>query len=185
MDDMTRDESWRFLILGRRLERLAHLAGVVERVLRFGHDERIGSLEWLLEAANCIVTYRSRYRRAPELLPVAHLVLFDRTNPHSIAFQTAELRADLDRAVAELGTFVPRESISALDDAVIEAARDLVELEHPPGDQLESACAELASLAERCKLGAFAISDELGRHFFSHAGTFPTIGGAQDEELGD
>src|SRR5687768_7963107 len=54
MDDMTRDESWEFLLLGRRLERLAHLASVVAFVLECARAERDEALEWLLEAANSI-----------------------------------------------------------------------------------------------------------------------------------
>mgnify|MGYP006138668377 CR=1 FL=1 len=36
-----------------------------------------------------IVTFRARYRRAPELLPVLHLVVFDASNPHSVMFEVA------------------------------------------------------------------------------------------------
>src|SRR4029079_537210 len=54
MDDMTRDESWQFLPLGRRLERLAHLARTVAHVLGLPAAAREDALEWLLEAANSI-----------------------------------------------------------------------------------------------------------------------------------
>src|SRR5687768_8776897 len=91
MDDMTRDESWEFLLLGRRLERLAHVAGLVAHVLSLPASERGDALEWLLEAGNSIVTFRARYRRAPELLPVLHLVVFDTSNPHAVAFQLREV----------------------------------------------------------------------------------------------
>jgi uncharacterized alpha-E superfamily protein len=101
MDDMTRDESWLFLLLGRRLERLAQLAGVVAHVLGLPAARRTDALEWLLEAANSIVTYRARYRRAPELLPVLHLVVLDDTNPHSVAFQLRELPSILERIETE------------------------------------------------------------------------------------
>ncbi|HVM69913.1 MAG TPA: circularly permuted type 2 ATP-grasp protein, partial [Gaiellaceae bacterium] len=102
LDDMTRDESWQFLPLGRRIERLVHLAGVVKHVLALPAAARTDALEWLLEAANSIVTFRARYRRAPELLPVIHLVVLDDTNPHSVAFQLRRGANEADGELAEL-----------------------------------------------------------------------------------
>ena len=103
MDDMTRDESWQFLPMGRRLERLAHLSRMIAHVVGLPAAERGEALEWLLEAANSIVTFRARYRRAPELLPVLHLIVLDETNPHAVAFQLRELAVSLVRTHAQLG----------------------------------------------------------------------------------
>ena len=36
---------------------------------------------------NSIITYRSRYLAAPQLIPVLDLLLFDEQNPHSLSFQ--------------------------------------------------------------------------------------------------
>ncbi len=169
MDDMTRDESWRFLLLGRRLERLAHLAGVVARVLGFAPAARVEALEWLLEAANSIVTFRARYRRAPELLPVLHLVVFDETNPHAVAFQLRELPLHLERTAAELGGETMGAALGPLADALRTAPLEGFEPEGGPA--LEAACADLAARLELARGAAFGLSDELQRRFFTHAGT--------------
>ena len=169
MDDMTRDESWRFLLLGRRLERLAHLAGVVARVLGFAPAARVEALEWLLEAANSIVTFRARYRRAPELLPVLHLVVFDETNPHAVAFQLRELPLHLERTAAELGGEAMGAALGPLARALRTAPLEGFEPEG--GAALEEACADLAALLELARGAAFGLSDELQRRFFTHAGT--------------
>ena len=168
MDDMTRDESWQFLLFGRRLERLAHAAGVVAHVLRLDPGARVAALEWLLEAANSIVTFRARYRRGPELLPVLHLVVFDASNPHSVAFQINELSVLLGRTTTELGREVPDvlgPLVSAFRDSPLEG------FEPESGDVLEAACADLAALLGRAEQAAFRLNDELQRRFFSHAGT--------------
>jgi uncharacterized alpha-E superfamily protein len=175
MDDMTRDESWLFLLLGRRLERLAQLAGVVAHVLGLPAARRTDALEWLLEAANSIVTYRARYRRAPALLPVLHLVVLDDTTPHSVAFQLRELPSILERIETELG------HETELGDAlgpVSMALRDapLGGLEAEGGPVLEEACAHIVMLLERAEHVAFSLADELQRRFFSHAASPAPVG---------
>ncbi|MBX3191793.1 MAG: circularly permuted type 2 ATP-grasp protein [Labilithrix sp.] len=168
MDDMTRDESWQFLLVGRRLERLADISAIVARVLELPDEARVDSLEWLLEAANSIVTFRARYRRAPELMPVVHLVVFDETNPHSVAFQMRELTITLERAAAELGDQARIDMIRPLAEEL--ARVPLGGFEPESGEALTAACAALAELAGRIEQAAYGVSDELQRRFFTHAG---------------
>lgn len=174
MDDMTRDESWQFLPLGRRLERLAHLARVIAQILGLSASERADSLEWLLEAANSIVTFRARYRRAPELLPVIHLIVLDETNPHSVSFQLREVAIALVRTGAELGAEVSGEELGSLMGAL--RSLSLAGFEPESGELLEGACNDLSGLLARAERVAFKISDELQRRFFTHAGTPAPVG---------
>lgn len=87
MENMTRDHGWRFLDMGRRLERARHLSRLMKRLLVVGDPEEDGSLVLLLELADSIMTYRWRYLATPMLAPVIDLLLIDETNPRSIAFQ--------------------------------------------------------------------------------------------------
>jgi uncharacterized circularly permuted ATP-grasp superfamily protein/uncharacterized alpha-E superfamily protein len=182
MDDMTRDETWQFLLLGRRIERLAHLARAVAHVLSLPPQARTSALEWLLEAANSIVTFRARYRRAPELLPVIHLVVFEETNPHAVAFQLHDIGKTLARVLTELDVDKrsnPPADASFFDGAALadELARaDLSGLELEEGDALEAACAHIATLLLRAERAAFGLSDELHRRFFTYAGTPAALG---------
>lgn len=186
MDDMTRDESWQFLLLGRRLERLAHLAAVVSHVLSFSTIKRDESLEWLLEAANSIVTFRARYRRSPELLPVLHLVVLDESNPHAVLFQLRELSKMLERISIELelgphakssngaAPLQSTETIQSLVDQVRSVS--LAAFEPESGDALDEACLGLSHLLRRVEHNAYGLSDEMQRRFFSHAGTPAPVG---------
>ncbi len=181
MDDMTRDESWEFLLLGRRLERLAHLASVVGFVVECAPGPRDEALEWLLEAANSIVTYRARFRRGPELLAVLHLVAFDEKNPHAVLFQVREVSKMLERIAAELGGDVAGLDFRADLGPIADALRDvpLSAFEAEAGEALERACADLARLLRRVQDVAYGFSDELQRRFFTHAGTPAPIGVAE------
>jgi uncharacterized alpha-E superfamily protein len=167
LDDMTRDESWQFLLLGRRLERLAHVSGIVAHVLASPAAERSDALEWLLEATNSIVTFRALYRRTPELLPVLHLVVLDDTNPHAVAFQMRELALGQE---LDLGL----QGLAPLGEALRNTPLGGFQLE--AGQVLEASCAELASLLVRIERVAFGLSDELQRRFFTHAGTPVPVG---------
>ncbi|MBT0959680.1 circularly permuted type 2 ATP-grasp protein [Denitromonas iodatirespirans] len=162
LDDMTRDEGWRFLILGRRIERLHRLAALIEVVLRFGDAARERSLEWLLEATNAIVTYRARYRRVPEVLPVIHLLVFDDSNPHAVIFQINELDTELDSVARDLGH--PRtDALHAMREALHRF--DLTRFE---ADDNRLACRALAEQLERIADDTSALSETLHKRYFTH-----------------
>ena len=163
MDDMTRDEGWRFLILGRRIERLSGLASLIATPLAEPADTRERMFEWLLEVANSIVTYRARYRRTPELLPVAHLLVFDSSNPHSVGFQVDVLRRYLSRTARELGHPYPSLMIDPLSRRL--ADFDLTRFE---ADDCELACGVLRTLLNEAGEAALNLSDEVHRRFFTH-----------------
>jgi uncharacterized circularly permuted ATP-grasp superfamily protein/uncharacterized alpha-E superfamily protein len=91
MAHMTRDDGWRFLSLGRHLERLLYVVTTVGEVAESNLAEEPALLEWLLDLSDSIITYRARYMRPPEWLAVAELLLFDRQNPRSAAFQLLKL----------------------------------------------------------------------------------------------
>jgi len=103
MDNMTRDDGWRFLVIGRRLERLQFLADVIARVLRQSAIDEPATLETLLELADSIITYRLRYLSAPQLIPTLDLVLLDGANPHSLSFQIRELQREFSTVAADYG----------------------------------------------------------------------------------
>jgi uncharacterized alpha-E superfamily protein len=163
MDDMTRDEGWRFLILGRRIERLEGLAGLMSVPMQAPPEERERMFEWLLEAANSIVTYRARYRRMPELLPVLHLLVFDRANPHSVGFQVDVLQKYLTRSSRELGHPYPSLMIDPLARRL--GNFDLTRFE---ADDCELALGTLATLLNEAIGTAFKLSDEVHRRYFTH-----------------
>lgn len=91
MDGMTRDKGWRFLDMGRRLERTADLCDLIRYCMLEPIAEEGTRLRALLEVANSAMTYRSRYVFGPDPAPVLDLLLADETNPRSVAFQLASL----------------------------------------------------------------------------------------------
>jgi uncharacterized alpha-E superfamily protein len=160
---MTRDEGWRFLILGRRIERLEGLSGLISVPMAARPETRERMFEWLLEATNSIVTYRARYRRVPELLPVLHLIVFDRTNPHSVGFQVDVLQKYLSRSSRELGHPYP----SPLIDPLARRLEDF-DLTRFEADDCELALGTLRTLLTESMGVALNLSDEVHRRHFTH-----------------
>ena len=91
MESMTRSLAWRFLDLGRRLERAHQITGLIASLLEEQHDAGVQVLEALLEAADSSMTYRSRYLADLQVAAVLDLLLADETNPRSVAYQLAAL----------------------------------------------------------------------------------------------
>lgn len=169
MDNMTRDDGWRFLIIGRRLERLSFYTRAIAGFLRMASTRGAGCLEWLLEMADSIITYRSRYSRQPELLPVIDLLVFDDSNPHGVAFQASVLIRYLDRMARELGAGFDGKMADSLD---LLRQFDLERLEHLQFAECHDcpACIDLADRLDELNVVAEAISAALGMRYFTHVG---------------
>jgi len=91
MENTTRSLGWRFLDMGRRIERAMVLLSMIHRLVLEGDPEQNGALEHLLALADSFMTYRDRYMAAPKLAPTLDLLLTDESNPRSVAFQLAVL----------------------------------------------------------------------------------------------
>jgi uncharacterized circularly permuted ATP-grasp superfamily protein/uncharacterized alpha-E superfamily protein len=110
LDDMTQDDGWRMLMLGRRLERIQFLARLVAARLAAGEPLQQGELEWLLDVGGVSITYRTRYVATPQLASVLQLLIFEPTSPRALAFQWRVL-CDALAALAESLSAPPAEQI--------------------------------------------------------------------------
>jgi uncharacterized alpha-E superfamily protein len=96
-ESMTRGPGWRFLDMGRRIERASAAIQLLRSTLvparpLAGQQADSGRLEeMLLEIADSSMTYRNRYLGALEAAPLIDLLVIDETNPRSIGYQVAAL----------------------------------------------------------------------------------------------
>ncbi len=166
VDDMTRDDAWQFLVIGREVERLVFLCSTVVQILALPADDCEAVLDALLEIGNVSITYRARYQRQAELLPALDLILLDESNPHSICFQLLALGARLLRLQEHL-EFKPYNHPHSMLQAL--RGLDLAYLE----EILLSNGEPLTPLLTACERLAQGLSDELTQRFFVHAGERP------------
>jgi uncharacterized circularly permuted ATP-grasp superfamily protein/uncharacterized alpha-E superfamily protein len=97
MESMTRGDGWRFLDIGRRIERAVQMVDLIRYGLGFEAETDSGQLEVLLEIADSSITYRSRYLTSMQPDLVLDLLLLDEANPRSVAYQLAQLHDHIDR----------------------------------------------------------------------------------------
>jgi uncharacterized circularly permuted ATP-grasp superfamily protein/uncharacterized alpha-E superfamily protein len=155
LDSMTRSVGFRFLSIGRRLERLAFMTRTLQHACRHGRD---AGLTWLLELCDSVITYRSRYMSQPEWLPVMDLLLLDESNPRSVLFQAlgiCEYLGKLESMHGPCGRELLEPAIALIRELDIDTEF------HPDSERLHEALTLLAN-------GCFALNTTLHTRFFTH-----------------
>ncbi|WP_407065598.1 circularly permuted type 2 ATP-grasp protein [Devosia sp.] len=93
-ENMYRFAGWRFLELGRRLERGIQIARITAWLT--DKDAPDGSLEMLLEIGDSVMSHRRRYSVSAGTQSSVDLLVLDPLNPRSVIFQLAELRQQIE-----------------------------------------------------------------------------------------
>ena len=96
MESMTRGHGWRFLDMGRKIERCLHIVGLIRGTLVTVSANEAPILEALLEIADSSMTFRRRYLSTLQAAPVIDLLLADESNPRSLAYQLACMNDDVN-----------------------------------------------------------------------------------------
>jgi uncharacterized alpha-E superfamily protein len=95
-ESMTRGEGWRFLDMGRKLERCVHTLHLLTATLVTPATYEGLVLDAVLDIVDSRMTYRRRYLNSLRAEAVLDLVVDDETNPRSLASQLAALADDVD-----------------------------------------------------------------------------------------
>ena len=113
-ENMTQLAGWRFLELGRRIERALQTCRFV-RCFADGNAPS-GGLDVLLEFADSQLTYRQRYLMVAAKAPVVDLVMLDPNNPRSVAYQIDRIEAHLaalPKGQTAAGRLTPVQQVAA------------------------------------------------------------------------
>lgn len=100
LENMTRGRSWRFLDIGRRIERALQISRLLQTTLaqQSSEEEQILLSDSMLTIVDSLMSYRRRYRYGIKIPELLDLVIYDENNPRSLAFQLSKL----ERHVASL-----------------------------------------------------------------------------------
>lgn len=152
-ENMNRLSGWRFLELGRRIER----ALVTCRFARAFANESAqqDELDAMLELADSVLTYRARYLMGASRRAILDLALLDPGNPRAAAFQ-------VDRIVEHLAALPQTEASGLLAAPRRIAIRVQAEL----GTAEASDMTEAATIAVERRL--MDLSDAITERFFTH-----------------
>lgn len=94
-ENFTHGDGWRFMMLGRRLERVQHTCTVLDAMMLQTNNDPL-LLETLLKLFDSVMTYRSRYRSQIDTSLVLRLLLMDEFNPRSLAFQLKQVQNTIE-----------------------------------------------------------------------------------------
>ena len=165
IENMTHGHGWRFLELGRRIERALVISALVKAgTVSAAADDAV--LVPLLEICDSTMTYRRLHFARPRIVQTAFLLLQDSANPRSVAYQ-------IDRLLAHVIKLPQGSMLGAENDARQQTVKiretlmapDLPAWTTTPEMAVQvvpDTCAALSSLLEE-------LSHSITEHYFSHA----------------
>jgi uncharacterized alpha-E superfamily protein len=188
-ESMTRGQAWRFVDMGRRIERAGAGVLLLETTLVTPLPEREAPLlEALLEVADSGMTYRRRYRATLLPAPVLDLLLTDETNPRAVIFQLRALTRHLEALPVSSTTGVRSPQLRIAQSALAELdLADVEALSVAEGGQRRALAELLGSVGKKIP----ALSDSLSSSYLSHAvvsrnlGSEETLRGGVAPEMGE
>ncbi|NVK20313.1 MAG: circularly permuted type 2 ATP-grasp protein [Methylocystaceae bacterium] len=92
-DSMYHHTGWRFMKMGRALERAGLMASVLRHFIKQGHP--VGSLDIPVDIGDSLMTHRHRYLVNTNRETVVDLLALDNLNPRSIIYQITECQQHL------------------------------------------------------------------------------------------
>jgi uncharacterized alpha-E superfamily protein len=160
VDQMTRDDGWRLMTIGRQLERLGTLARALEVMFDTGAIGRDDGYDFVLQLFDSTITYRALYQRRLEIPPLVDLLVQESANPRSLHGMARRIGNQIERlgtpGADQLLAHLPSTSdwpllaaLSSVDDSGRHAA--------------------LLQLTARLATGSRELSDAIGARYFSHA----------------
>lgn len=167
-ESMTRTQGWRFLELGRRVERIWQEAVLLRATLGNTSPDETAVLEAVLQTVDSIMTYRSRYLATLQPAAVLDLLLTDDTNPRSLRYQLDRIEehvTELPRGEQVAQLTAEQRLAASLRHSVLLA--DVYELAKPDTKGERTALIKLLSrLIDRLP----KLSDAISNRYLIHAG---------------
>jgi uncharacterized alpha-E superfamily protein len=166
-ENMTRGLAWRFVDIGRRLERSVHMLDILSGSLPQGGPPSAPALDVLLEISDSSMTYRSRYLSSPQFAPVWDLLLVDESNPRSLGFQLAALGGHMDMLAAHRRvTFLgPEQRLTVWMTGAVRTA----EIEKLCQSDEDGEVRTLARFMEMLRSKLWELSEEVTKQYFTHS----------------
>ena len=167
IESMPRDAGWRFLSIGRRIERLQFLAAALSALLLAPSQ---GGLRVLLAITDAELRYRSRHARGLAPQPVAELVMLDGDNPRALRYQLDSLAEHVALLPDGAVLAVPlRERLAALDALALYDCfvHELAGTRARPATQARH-CEPLRQVLEEIWRCGNELADALARRYFTH-----------------
>ena len=173
-ENMTRGTGWRFLDLGRRLERAQFVVTGALAPFTQSPIDWDAAMWVALELCDSTITYRTRYLGQLQPAPVLDLVMLDDSNPRALAFQLRAIDGHLDylARVSDVQVpAVPESLYHDLEASVRQFAGDEQVWRHEG-----LALAMLRDIAADTDHKLDQLSEAITRAYFSHVPAAQAVG---------
>ncbi len=160
-DRMTRDDGWRFLSIGRHIERLDFLAFAMQVALQCGTLNEQAGFDGVLALFDSTISFHAQYQQSRTVEALLELLIVNPDNPRALGWVAHTLRGRLARMghLAEGRTETLAHAIPRLIDT------DLGLL----CDEAQGTTPALQDLLQHCRDAARNTSDSLNTMFFAHS----------------
>jgi uncharacterized alpha-E superfamily protein len=158
MESVVRGPGWMFWDLGRRVDRALLTLALIEATI-VAADDLAPVAEVVLASCESLIAYRRRYRSDLRLDALLDLIVFDGSNPRSVAFQ-------LDRIRDHHATLPQRHP--EMSERLLQAAEALADGRNRPED--------LGALVVSTRGPLLHYVDMMGTAWFSHIDVPGTLG---------
>ena len=166
-ESMARGHGFRFMEIGRRLERALYTLNLLRTGCELPHETEKVVWEMVLAMTDSLMTYRRRYASATEAGAVLDLLLLDESNPRSVGYQLVQIRDQ----VLSLPRKKPLPHRSAEERIILETLTTLrvTDLERFSQSNWNADMDEtLGQLFADLSTRLLALSETLSRDYFSH-----------------
>ncbi|ACN14492.1 conserved hypothetical protein [Desulforapulum autotrophicum HRM2] len=174
LESMTRAMGWRFMDMGRRLERATYMISLLQTLFASDREPINQELEALLEVADSTITYHTRYRTTLQVEPIVDLLLLDELNPRAVGFQMAALFDHVETLPgSEAKAFKTREEKITLD---LTTQLRLIDIRELLEKNEQGELNRLTQLLDHLDKGIITLANHISQHYLSRIETEKQLG---------
>lgn len=175
-ESLTRTHGWRFVLIGRRIERAHQTAELLSATMTVPIDRESNLCEAILDATDSLMTYRSRYLSLIQPAPTIDLLVTDESNPRSLRFQLQ----DIEQVLLELPTSASQVGLGEDERLAADLMRrllvaDVSKLTHCSPEGKRTA---LAELMEKVCVGMPNLANAVEARYLIHTSASQSLTGA-------
>lgn len=169
-ETMPHHYGWRFLDIGRFVERVLSTLTMLELVFVKSEHPGVPLWEVMLATTDNLTAYRRRYRSALHPSAILDLLLFDEDNPRSVGYLLRRLRRQIERLPHPKATpYRSAEERLILEAQTTLALADIGTLAEVTADGDPKGQRALGKLLRRLRAPLAELSEALSNGHFSHS----------------
>ncbi|MBS3669497.1 circularly permuted type 2 ATP-grasp protein [Vreelandella boliviensis] len=165
-ETMPHHYGWRFMDIGRFLDRVLGLLSLLKLTLNAPHSPGLALWEVVLATTDNFTAYRRRYRSELHPTAILDLLLFDETNPRSVGYMLKRIERQMDRLPGSSSPYRNAERRLLIQANAALHLADIDRLSHL-ADTSEAQDA-LAQLLDALIEPLSALSEAISQSHFSH-----------------